>query len=293
MILKPWPSSPIRFSHRYPALVEMQRRGVRGPPAHLLQFRARQARRIALDQQQADAARALAAGAHGNGQIIGPHARRDEGLFAADDIMVAVALRPGAEIGDVGAAARLGDRERGNLLPRQHLRQHPCLDLGPGGAGDRRRADGVAHQARTDPAGAGARQFLRSHDLHELIGRDAAIFFRKTQAQQPDLGGLGIELARKLAGFVPFMGIGLDLARHEAAHHVAKRFMFRRIERALHPCPLQHAFLPRDYDAPIWPAQTCVERLALLCRQRTNLSAASRRMPRPATERKTGSPGMP
>ena len=124
-------------------------------------------------------------------------------------------------------------------------------------------------------AGAGARQFLRRHDLHELVGGHAAIFFRETEPQQPDLGGLGIELARKLAGLVPFMGIGLDLARHEAAHHVAERLMFRRVERALRPCPLQHGVLPRDYDALIWPAQTCVERLALLCRQRAPSSAAT------------------
>ena len=292
MILKPWPSSPIRFSARHAAFVEMQRRGIGRPPAHLLQLRARQARRVAFDQQHADAARPLAAGPHRDRQIIGPHARGDKSLFAADDIMVAVAPRLGAEIGDVGAAARLGDRERGNLLTRQHLRQHPRLDLGPRGARDRRRADGVAHQARTDPAGAGARQLLRSHDFHELVGGHTAIFFRETEPQQPDLGRFPIKLARKLAGLVPFMGIRFDLARHEAAHHVAEGLVFGRIERALHPCALQHGFLPRDHDAPIWPAQTCVERLALSCR-RGLPHRRTRRVLCPATERKTGCPSMP
>ena len=262
MILKPCPSSPIRFSARHAARVEMQRRGIGRPPAHLLQFCARQARRVAFDQQQANPARPLAAGPHRDRQVIGPHARGDEGLFAADDVMVAIAPRLGAEIGDIGTAARLGDRERGNLLTREHLRQHPGLDLGPRGPRDRRRADGVAHQARTDPARAGARQLLRNHDFHELVGGHTAIFFRETEPEQADLGRFAIKLARKLAGLVPFMGVRLDLARHEAAHHLAEGLMFGRIERALHRCALQHAFLPRDHDAPIWPAQTCVERLA-------------------------------
>src|SRR5207302_825963 len=100
----------------YAAFAEMQRRGIRGPPAHLLQLRARQARRVAFDQQQTDAARSLAAGTHRDRQIIGPHARGDKGLFAADDIVVAVTPRLGAEIGDIGATAGLRDRERGNLL---------------------------------------------------------------------------------------------------------------------------------------------------------------------------------
>jgi hypothetical protein len=176
--------------------------------------------------------------------------------------MVAVTPRLGAQIGDVGPAARLGDRERGNLLARQHLRQHPRLDLGPRGARNRRRADGVAHQARTDAAGAGARQLLRRHDLHELVGRHTAIFFREAEPKQADLGSFAIKLTRKLAGLVPFICKWFDLARHEAAHHLAEGLVFGRIERALHRRALQHGFLPRDHDASIWPAQTCVERLA-------------------------------
>ena len=269
MILKPCALLADQVFGGHAALVEMQRRGIGRPPAHLLQLGARQARRIAFDQQHADAARPLAAGPHRDRQVIGAHARGDEGLFAADDVMVAIAPRPGAEIGDVGAAARLGDRERGNLLARQHLRQHPRLHFRPRGARDRRRADGVAHQARADPAGAGARQLLRGHDLHELVGGDTAEFFREAEPEQPDLGSFPIKLARKLAGLVPFMGVRLDLARHEAAHHIAERLVFGGIERALRPRSLQHGFLPGNHDALIWPAQTCVERLVLPTRLRT------------------------
>src|SRR5205085_9542398 len=56
---------------------------------------------------------------------------------------------------------------------------------------------------------------------------------------------LHIERTGKLAGFIPFAGIGLDLARHEATHHVAERLVFPSVERALRPCALQHSVLPR------------------------------------------------
>jgi hypothetical protein len=108
----------------------------------------------------------------------------------------------------------------------------------------------VAHQARTDATGAGTRQFLRRHDLHELVGRHAAEFLGKAEPEQTDFGCLAIELARKFAGLVPFMGIRLDLARHEAAHHVAERLVFGGVERAQHFCALQHAFLPKESRCP-------------------------------------------
>ena len=49
------------------AVLEIECRGVGRPPAHLLQRRALQPRRIALDQQQADPARARPASANGDG----------------------------------------------------------------------------------------------------------------------------------------------------------------------------------------------------------------------------------
>lgn len=128
--------------------------------------------------------------------------------------------------------------------------RRPRLDLGPGGAGDRRRADGVAHQARGNAAGAGARQLLRGHDLHELVGGDPAIFFRETEAEQPDFGRLGIERTWKLAFFVPLMGIRLDFLGHKAPHHLAKGLVLAGVERVCHPrAPL----IPASDDVRIFP----------------------------------------
>ena len=92
----------------------------------------------------------------------------------------------------------------------------------------------MAHQAGADAAGAGARQFLRGHDLHELVGGDAAELLGKTQPQQADLRGLLIQRARKLAGLVPLMGEGLDLLLDETAHDVAKGFVLGGVEGTFH-----------------------------------------------------------
>ncbi|MFK4490947.1 hypothetical protein ABIA45_006025 [Bradyrhizobium sp. USDA 336] len=148
--------------------------------------------------------------------------------------MIAVAPRAGAQVRDIRAAARLGDRQCGDLLAGQHLWQHACLHLGPCGPRDRGRADSVAHQTGADAARAGTRKLLARDDLHELVGGDAAIFLRESKSQQADSSRLAIELAREFAGFVPVMGERRDLLLDEAPHHVAERVMLGGIERALH-----------------------------------------------------------
>jgi hypothetical protein len=95
-----------------------------------------------------------------------------------------------------------------------------------------------------------------------LVGRNAAIFLRETEAEQPDRRGLLVEDARKLTGLVPLMGIGLDFLLDKATHHLAKRLVLFGIEWALRSGALQHRLLPRDHSALLRPARTCVERLA-------------------------------
>ena len=59
------------------------------------------------------------AGAHGGGHEVGADAAGDEGLGAVDDVGVTVAYGGRGDPRDVGAATRLGDRERTDLLPGQ------------------------------------------------------------------------------------------------------------------------------------------------------------------------------
>jgi hypothetical protein len=182
---------------RHPHIVEIEGGGVGGPPALLLQFGAREALTLALDQQQGDAAGPLPAGAHGDGVVVGPHAAGDEHLGAVDDVVVAVQPGRGAQVGDVAAARRLGDGQGRDLLARQHLRDDAVLHLLAAHAPDRRQADAVAHQAGVDPAGAVAGHLLAGDDRHEGVGRHAAVLFRPAQPQQADVRGLAIELARE------------------------------------------------------------------------------------------------
>src|SRR3954452_18058907 len=102
----------------------------------------------------------------------------------------------------------------------------------------------MTHQACTDPAGAGSCQFLRGDDFHELVGGHAAVFLWETEPQQSYLGRLDVQGARKFSDLVPFGRIWFDLAGNEAAHHVAKCFVIRRIKWALSPRTLKHFRLP-------------------------------------------------
>ena len=57
--------------------------------------------------------------------------------------------------------------------------------------------------------------------IEEVIGLDAAVCVRKAQAEQADLGGALVELAREGAGFVPCVDVGRDLVGDPAAQRVA------------------------------------------------------------------------
>src|SRR6185436_4993073 len=189
--------------------------------------RARETGRVALDQQQRDPAHAGPAGAHGDGVVVGAHARGDEGLLAAHDEMLAVAACGGLEVGNVGARAGLGDGERRDLLARQDRRQDAGFHFCRAEAGDRRRADGVTVEGGGDAATARARQLLGVDDAIEAVAGDAAVLLRKAQLQEADGGGLLVKLARKLPRLVPLGGVGLDLARNEPAHRLAEGCVLR------------------------------------------------------------------
>ncbi len=102
---------------RYPAVFEEQLGGVAGPPAHLAELLAGgEAGHVPVDQQQADAAVAFAAGADGDGVVVGAHAAGDEGLAAVDDVVVPIPYGTSPEVCHVGAAAGFGDRQGGDFI---------------------------------------------------------------------------------------------------------------------------------------------------------------------------------
>jgi hypothetical protein len=88
----------------------------------------------------------------------------------------------------------------------------------------------MAEEARADPTGTATRQLLDEHDPHETVAGDAAIVFRKPEAQQPELARPHIKRAREFAGFVPLGREGGDFLVDEAAHRGAERFVLNGIE---------------------------------------------------------------
>ncbi len=173
------------------------------------------------------APRAVGVRAHRDGVEIGPHAGRDERLLAVHHVVRPVAPGRRAQRRDVGASARLGDRERRDLLAGQDRRQHPRLECRRGQGHDRRRGDRVRHQRGQQAARAALRQFDAGDEPVERIrARDAAVFLGIAEAQQADARRARVQLAREAFGLVPGRGMGRQFVGREPAHRFAKGAVF-------------------------------------------------------------------
>ena len=159
-ILKPSPSSPIRFADRHAAILEHHHRGRLRLPAELLLLRAeREPRRALLDHDAGNALRPGAAGAHHADVDVGDAAAGDEGLGAVEHVMIAVAHGARLQARGVRAGVRLGQAIAREMLHGAELRQE-LLAL-------RVAAEGVDHPGRHvvdrdigGGRGAALRQFL-------------------------------------------------------------------------------------------------------------------------------------
>ena len=167
--------------------------------------------------------------------------------------VVPVAPRGGAQLGNVRAAARLGDGERTDLLAGEDVRQHACLEGLAADAGDRRRTDAVGEQARMQAARTGACDFLGQDDVMEKVGLDAAVGLRKADGEQPGVGRFSVQRARELTGLVPGCRVRYKLALDEAAYAVAKLLVLGG-ERGMGAA---HAASNSNSN---WPGATCVHR---------------------------------
>jgi hypothetical protein len=144
----------------------------------------------------------------------------DEHLLAVDDVFVAFAPRRGAQGRDVRAAARLGDRQRRDLLAAQHRRDHLLLQA-----------------PRCHAAAIGGRPMLCENRLaitpplppQRLIATHSALRSACgagvppsssgiAQAQQADRRRLAVQGAGNLAGLLPLRHDGRDAILHEAPH---------------------------------------------------------------------------
>ena len=169
---------------------------------------------------------------------IGADAVGDERLRAVDDVAAVDPAGEGADPRDVGAGARLGDPERGRSSRR-----------GSPGAGSARAARGcrsgrsVGWRCRCErpaprptPPGSGRRQLLGPDRVVNVVAALAAELLGVLEAQEAELAGAGVELARELARLLPVVEVGDDLLAHPASDGLAKRLVLvgeRRQQRPL------------------------------------------------------------
>ena len=137
--------------------------------------------------------------------------------------MIAVALGGRAYALEVGAGARLGHRDRGRGLARDHPRQ-PVLLLLLRSVSDDIIGDDVAVQG--DPGGrADIGQLLVDHRIVAEVEAEPAIFLGNGRAEQAGLARFGPEVAIDDPFFLPAVDMGDQLLVEEAPDAVAELLM--------------------------------------------------------------------
>ena len=171
---------------------------------------ARDARRLGVDQKQADA-RAVALptrGARRDDELVGRIAVQHDALLAVDDPSVAVALRRGGDVGKVVARLALGMGEGEPQAAVGDLRQQVVALLVAAAEAD----ESAAEHDRREIGLQRERAAERLHDDHGLDrpAAEAAVLLPERQAEQTKLGILRPELRAPA-----FRALAVALARFE------------------------------------------------------------------------------
>ena len=121
--------------------------------------------------------------------VVGASAVGDEGLGAVDHVLVAVALGRGADAGDVGAGARLGDPEQADQLALDGGDQIALLLILGAEQVDRRRGHvGVDREAHVEAAAARVAHGVGADQRVEVVAALAAVLLRVAEADVAELG---------------------------------------------------------------------------------------------------------
>ena len=161
---------------------------------------------------------------HRAGEEVGAHPVGDEGLRSVDHVSPRHLAREGADAGDVGAGAGLGDPERADLLAAD-AGHDPALPLFLRAEVEHRRHRdlGVSVEARGDAArAAGAGQLLDPHRVVDVVPALAAVSLRELEAEKAELAAAREELARELPRLLPLVHVRSDLLGDEASHALTK-----------------------------------------------------------------------
>ena len=176
------------------------------------------------DDEQADAAVAGSAGPHRGRDEVRAGTAGDERLGAVDDVGVPVALGPGAQARDVGAAVGFGDRERTDELAGQRGAGVAVDQVAVAAGHEMRQGDAVGEQRGTQAAGAaGLDQLLGEDGDVDRVPAGATCLFGEPDAQQPGIGCLAVQFPRHLLGAFPVGQVRHDLALREVPGQLTQR----------------------------------------------------------------------
>ena len=140
---------------------------------------------------------------------------RDPLLGAGDRPAVAVLLGLRAKRAGIGAGFGLGQREGADALATRERRDEARPLLVGAESEDRERASARVHRDRDANAGVGTRELLEHENVGQEVGARAAVLLRDTDAHEPELGELRIEVARESVLAVPVRGVRRDLGVRE------------------------------------------------------------------------------
>ena len=136
-------------------------------------------------------------------------------------VMRSLVVRAGEHRAGVAAAARLGEREGGELVALGERRDQ-ALALLVGAVGeDRQRAGAGVHGERHAHAGVGAGELLEDEHVGEEVGAGAAVLVGHADAHQPELAELGEDLLGEAVLAVPLGGARGDDLVGEAPGQLA------------------------------------------------------------------------
>ena len=204
---------------------EGQFAGIRGVHPHLLQLR--------RDGEAGDLLTALVAEVHDEQRDplvaglrvrlcdeddeVGARAIGDEGLGAVDHVLVPIADRGGADSGDIGSGAGLGDRQAADLLALDPGDEVALLLLLGAEQVDRRQDHvGLHREAHVGPAGAGVAHGLGPDQRVVVVAALPAVLLREAEAEEAQLAGPLHRLGRPV-GVLPLVAVGVELLFHPGA----------------------------------------------------------------------------
>src|SRR5439155_396569 len=154
----------------------------------------------------------------------------DELLAAVQHVLVAVALRSRLHGRRIGAAARLRQRVRGDLLARRERRTQPFLLFLGAGHEDRIAAERL-HREDQRRAGASLRNLFDAHADGHARARDAAVLLGKWDAEDAVLRKELLDVLGILALLVDLGRARRDAILDELTDRVANRdLLFRELE---------------------------------------------------------------